>query len=86
MPRPSPQRPEDRRTSARLEAIASQRRETAPPLSMVASLARLRALVQEPPPPVVTAPNAPDSLAGLVKVLQAAREEARERRQAEANV
>jgi hypothetical protein len=52
---------------------------------MVASMASLRALVQELPPPVVTAPDAPDSLAGLVRVLQAAREEARERHLAKAS-
>ena len=84
MPRPSPESLKRQKARARLEAIAARAGETAPP-SMVASLASLRALVQDPPRPIVTAPDAPDSLAGLVRVLQAAREEARERRQAEAS-
>lgn len=84
MPRTRPESPDAQQARDRLRAIAARVGETAPP-SMVASMASLRALVQELPPPVVTAPDAPDSLAGLVRVLQAAREEARERRLAEAS-
>jgi len=84
MPRTRPESPDARQACDRLRAIAARVGETAPP-SMVASMASLRALVQELPPPVVTAPDAPDSLAGLVRVLQAAREEARERHLAKAS-
>ena len=85
MPRTRQEPLDTRQARARLEAIARREGETAPLPFVLCSLASLPDLGRQPPPPIVTAPNCPDSITGLVRVLQAAREEARERRLAEAS-